>query len=115
MKLDLTGIHIDITDGIRDYVERKIVRLEKFFDNETLVHVTYSAKKEKQHVDVRIEYKGRTFMCDVDDESVYACVDKCIDLIEAQARKAKEKELAKRMEKDPVAEALMRESENVEE
>lgn len=115
MKLDLTGIHIDVTEGIKDYAERKIERLSKFFGEDTLVHVTYSAKKEKQHVDIRIEHKGHTFMSEVDGESVYACIDECIDLLEAQARKAKEKDLAKRMDKDPVSEALRKDLESAEE
>ena len=114
MKLDLTGIHIDVTEGIKDYVERKIERLSKFFTDDTLVHVTYSAKKEKQHVDVRIEYKGHTYMCDVDGESAYACIDECMDIIEGQARKIKERELAKRLDQDPVAEALQKEAEDEE-
>ena len=80
MKLDLTGIHIDVTEGIKDYVERKIERLSKFFTDDTLVHVTYSAKKEKQHVDVRIEYKGHTYMCICNTTTSSAILSVLLDL-----------------------------------
>ena len=48
MKLDLTGKGIDITPGIQEYAEKKVQKLDKFFDEDTLVHVTFAAKKEQQ-------------------------------------------------------------------
>ena len=34
MKLDLTGIRIEVTDAIRSFTEKKIKKLDKFFDDE---------------------------------------------------------------------------------
>ena len=42
MKLDLTGLRIDVTDGIREFVERKVKKLDKFFDEDTICHVTFT-------------------------------------------------------------------------
>ena len=89
MKLDLTGIGIDVTDGIREYAEKKVKKLDKFFDNDTIVHVTFSAKKEKQHVDIRIESKGKTFMAEEATHDVYAGIDVLIDKLLGQIRKQK--------------------------
>ena len=36
MKLDLTGRQIEITEGIQEFVERKVKKLDKFFDEDTL-------------------------------------------------------------------------------
>ncbi len=64
MKLDLTGLRIEVTDAIREFVDKKIQKLNKFFDEDTLCHVTYTAPtKGKQHVDMRIEYKSHTYIC----------------------------------------------------
>ena len=58
MKLDLTGLHIEVTDAIREFTEKKIKKLDKFFDENTICHVTFTDKsKGKQHLDIRIEYK----------------------------------------------------------
>lgn len=91
MKLDLTGIHIEITDAIKVFTEKKVEKLEKFFDPNTIVHVTYSAKKEKQNVDIRIEYKSKTYIAEDDTDDIYSGIEKCVEKIESQVRKAKDK------------------------
>ena len=56
MQLDLTGLRIEVTDAYRDFTERKIKKLEKFFEPDTICHVTFSDKsKGKHHIDIRIE------------------------------------------------------------
>ena len=89
MKLDLTGIGIDVTEGIREYAQKKVNKLDKFFDNDTIVHVTFSAKKEKQHVDMRIESKGKTYMAEEATHDIYAGIDLLMDKILGQIRKQK--------------------------
>ena len=59
MKLDLTGLRIEVTDAIREFTERKIKKLDKFFDDATICHVTFTEKSKGTHdVDIRIEYKS---------------------------------------------------------
>lgn len=91
MKLDLTGRQIEITEGIEEAVERKIARLEKFFDEDTIAHVTFSAKKEKQKVDIRIEYKSKTYMAEVETTDVYRALDDVVEKLIGQIRKEKTK------------------------
>lgn len=98
MKLDITGIGIDVTDGIREYADKKVKKLDKFFDNSTIVHVTFSAKKEKQNVDIRIESKGKTYMAEEATHDVYAGIDLLIDKILGQIRKQKTIKLKSRTE-----------------
>jgi len=98
MKLDITGIGIDVTDGIRDYAAKKVAKLEKFFDDSTIAHVTFSAKKEKQNVDIRIESKGKTYIAEEPTHDVYAGIDLLIDKILGQIRKQKTIKLKSRTE-----------------
>lgn len=89
MKLDLTGLRIEVTEGIKDFVEKKVEKLDKFFNDSTICHVTFSAEKEKQHVDIRIEYKGRTYIANENCEDIYYGIESAIEKIEGQARKTK--------------------------
>ena len=89
MKLDLTGLGIDVTEGIRQYTEKKVKKLDKFFSEDTIAHVTFSAKKEKQNVDIRIEERGKTYMAEEGTHDVYAGIDLLIDKILGQIRKQK--------------------------
>lgn len=93
MKLDLTGNKIEITPAIRAFVQKKIKKFNKFFDDSTIIHVTFSAKKEKQNVDIRVEYKGRTYLVEQDTYDVYAGIDLAIDKLLGQIRKEKTKML----------------------
>ena len=49
MKLDLTGLRIEVTDAIRSFTEKKIKKLNKFFDEETICHVTFTDKSKGKH------------------------------------------------------------------
>lgn len=96
MKLDLTGKGIDITPGIQECAEKKVQKLDKFFDEDTIVHVTFAAKKEQQEVDIRVEYKGKTYLAEEDTHDVYAGMDLAIDKLLGQIRKQKTKMLKDR-------------------
>lgn len=100
MKLDLTGIQIDITPAIQDFVTKKIKKLDKFFEEDTIIHVTFSAKKEKQRVEVRVEYKGKTYIAEEDTDDLYTEIDRAIDKIQRQVRKQKTRFLRNRSEND---------------
>lgn len=89
MKLDLTGLRIEVTEGIKEFVEKKVEKLDKFFNESTICHVTFSAEKDKQHVDIRIEYKGRTYIANENCEDIYYGIESAIEKIEGQARKTK--------------------------
>ena len=50
MKFIISGKNIDITNGLREAVEDKIGKLEKYFTPETEVHVTLSVEKDRQKI-----------------------------------------------------------------
>jgi putative sigma-54 modulation protein len=96
MKLDLTGDGVEITPAIREYVEKKAQKLEKFFEEDTIAHVTYSSKKGVSDLDIRIEEKGVTYMAEEENRDLYAGIDLAIDKILGQIRKQKTKILSSR-------------------
>lgn len=90
MELDITGLRIEVTDAIRDFTQKKIDKLAKFFEPETICHVTFTAPvKGKQHVDMRIEYKSHTFLAEEETEDLYSAIEVLISKIERQLRKDK--------------------------
>jgi len=90
MKLDLTGLRIEVTDAIRSFTEKKIKKLDKFFDENTICHVTFTDKsKGKQRVDMRIEYKSRTYLAEEYTDDLYSGIDSLVEKIEGQLRRDK--------------------------
>ena len=98
MKVDLNGMGIEVTDGIKEYATKRVSKLDKFFDDDTVAHVTFSAKKEKQYVSIRVEAKGKTYMAEEPTHDVYAGIDLVMDKLQGQIRKQKTKMLNKRTE-----------------
>lgn len=90
MKLDLTGIHIEVTDAIKEFTEKKVKKLDKFFDENTICHVTFTDKsKGKQRLDIRIEYKSHTYLAETETDNLYTGIEVLISKIEGQIRKDK--------------------------
>ena len=70
---------------------------KKFFDEDTLCHVTYTAPtKGKPHVDMRIEYRSHTYLAEDDVEDLYYGIEALIGKIERQCRKVKEENIGKK-------------------
>lgn len=87
MKIIITGKNIDVTEGLKERVTKKIKKLDKFFTNETEAHVTLSVQKTRQIVEVTITFNGIVLRAEESNEDMYASIDKTVDLIERQIRK----------------------------
>ena len=48
MKYIISGKNIEVTDGLRSAVYEKLDRLEKYFNEDTEVQVTFSVEKDRQ-------------------------------------------------------------------
>ena len=90
MQLDLTGLRIEVTDAYREFTEKKVRKLEKFFEPDTICHVTFTDKaKGKHRIDIRIEYKSRTYLAEEHCEDIYYGLEELVSKIEGQIRKDK--------------------------
>ena len=58
MKFIIIGKNIDVTTGLREAVESKLGKLERYFTPDTEIHVTLSVQKERQKIEVTIPVKG---------------------------------------------------------
>ena len=58
MKFIIIGKNIDVTPGIKDAVESKLGKLQRYFTPDTEIHVTLSVQKEHQKIEVTIPVKG---------------------------------------------------------
>lgn len=89
MKLDITGLHIDVTEAIKEFTEKKVEKLDKFFDDSVICHVTFALKDGKKNVDIRIQYKSRTYIAEKLTDDVYSAIEEVVDKVEGQIRKNK--------------------------
>ena len=93
MNLNIRGENIEVTSALRGYVEKKIGRLERYFDTplEAEVNVTLSVIRDMQIVEVTIPLKGVLLRAEEKHADMYASIDMVADKLERQIRKHKTK------------------------
>ena len=91
MNLKITGHHIEVTDAIREYVNSKLDRVIRHFDNVTSVAVILSVEKLKQKAEVTLHVRGKDIFVESDDADLYAAIDAMTDKLDRQVQKYKQK------------------------
>ena len=93
MKITITGKDLKATEAIKEYAEKKLTRIEKYFDTDTgedvEVNVTIKNEKELQVAEIYIYTRGTSYKAVTESRDLYASIDKDIDILEGQMRKTK--------------------------
>ena len=88
MEIKITGKELKITDAINEYVERKLERIDKYFENAS-AEVTVRTERTAQIAEIVVSANGEFYRAVTEDKDLYASIDKDIDILEGQIRKAK--------------------------
>lgn len=91
MRYIITGRNIDITEGLKSAIHEKIGKLEKYFSEDTEVHVTLSVEKDRQKIEVTIPVKGNIIRSEQTSNDMYVSIDLVEEIIERQLKKYKNK------------------------
>ena len=103
MEIKIIGKELKITEAINEYVERKLERIDKYFENAS-ADVTVKTERNAQIAEMVISANGDMYRAVTEDKDLYASIDKDIDILEGQIRKAKTKK--ERMLKDSTLKVL---------
>ncbi|TFD95809.1 ribosome hibernation-promoting factor, HPF/YfiA family [Jeotgalibacillus sp. R-1-5s-1] len=94
LNYNVRGENIEVTPAIREYVEKKIDKLERYFNDtpDANVHVNLKVYNDKQtKVEVTIPMPRLTLRAEERHEEMYAAIDLILDKLERQIRKHKTK------------------------
>ena len=93
MKYLIRGDKYENTEAIKEYIEAKLSRLDKYIkDSENIEAVVLTKKEGRRYkIEVTIPTKDFTLRNEVTDDDLYAAIDLVIDKLERQVRKNKEK------------------------
>ena len=100
MKFTIIGRNMEITPALREAVEDKIGKLDKFFNPDTEVHVTLSVEKGRQKIEVTIPVKGNIIRSEQVSNDMYVSIDLVEEIIERQLKKYKTKLVDKQQSAD---------------
>ena len=96
MRITISGRNIELTEGLKQAVEEKLSKLEKFFKTDTDVYVTLSVEKDRQKIEVTIPAKGHVIRSEQVSNDMYVSIDLVEEVIERQLRKYRTKISAKK-------------------
>ena len=90
MKIKMIGKELKITEAMNDYVEKKLDRIDKYFEDAE-ADVTLKTEKNEQIAEICVLANGEKYRAVTEDKDLYASIDKDIDILEGQIRKMKTK------------------------
>jgi putative sigma-54 modulation protein len=94
MRYNIRGENIEVTPALREYVEKKIGKLERHFENTdgVQVHVNMKVYNDKQaKIEVTIPMPQLVLRAEERHDDMYAAIDLVSDKLERQIRKHKTK------------------------
>lgn len=91
MQISIDGHHVDLTDSIQDYIQTKMARIERHFDQVVDIHVVLSVEKQRQKAEATVHVAGNNIHAHSENEDMYAAIDLLLDKLDRQVKKHKEK------------------------
>ncbi len=89
MRIKVSGKNFDITEAIRERVEKKLSKFEKYFDPITEAHATLSVERERHIIEVTIPFNGVMLRGEEATDDMYVSIDNVVEKLEKQFRKQK--------------------------
>ena len=93
MKINISGRHMNVTDDVRDWAEKKFAKLDKYFRREAEADLTFSTQKHGNFIklEATIVHRGMVYRTEVENHDVLSVIDKSVEVIDRQIRKHKTK------------------------
>ncbi|PRR80779.1 Ribosome-associated factor Y [Clostridium liquoris] len=91
MRITVTGKNIEVTNALKNVVEKKLEKLDKYFNPDVEAHATLSVQKNRQTIEVTIPFNGVILRGEESNEDMYASIDLVVDKLERQIKKQKTK------------------------
>ncbi len=91
MKLNIRGEKVEITNAIKEYIESKIAKLDRYFENsaDLTANVKVRIKGTEQIIEVTVPTTRFTLRAEESHKDLYAACDLVVDKLERQIRKNK--------------------------
>lgn len=99
MEIIIHGDKLKVTDAMKEYIEEKLEKLNKYLENSENVRasVIVKVKNHEQRVEITIPLKAFILRSEESKDDFYASVDKTIDKLERQIRKNKTRIMSKQV------------------
>jgi putative sigma-54 modulation protein len=91
MNVIITSKNFNASDHLKDTIEKKFVRLGKYFSDDIDAHITLTMEKERQNIEATITAKGTIFRAEETGTDMYIATDRIVDKLSTQISRFKTK------------------------
>ncbi len=114
MKVSIIGRQMNVWNEMKDTIDLKLKKLDKYFSDECTATVTLSSKHNQKCLEITINASGMIFRSEVEDETFRNALDKAIYSIERQIRKNKTR-LQRKLRQGAFDNGILETNEDIEE
>lgn len=91
MQLTIKGTNVEVTDSLREHIEKRLKKLQKYSDSIISVDVTCSTERNWHNVEISLHISAAVFRAEDKSDDMYVSVDGAVDKLEKQLKKQKDK------------------------
>ena len=91
MRVTIIGKNIEVTPSLKEIIEKKISKLDRYFNPEVEARATLSVQKNRQIFEVTIPFNGVILRCEEATDDMYKSIDLVENKLERQIRKQRTK------------------------
>ena len=96
MNLKISGHHLELTPSLREYVQNKLERIKRHFDNVIDVTVILAVddnteKDKRQRAEITLHVRGKDLHVESEAQDMYAAIDVLMDKLDRQVLKHKDR------------------------
>jgi putative sigma-54 modulation protein len=91
MRVTFSGKAVHATDREREYAEKKLQRLARYFSTARDAHLMHSVQRNQQIVEVQLDLDGVLLRAEERAPDFFAAIDAVSDKLEHQVRRFKER------------------------
>ncbi len=101
LKISVHGDHVKITESIKEYIDEKLSKLNKYFDDSSDIDmiVRVRVRGPEQIIEVTVPTKLFTLRAEESHDDLYAAIDLVEKKLEAQIKKNKSKMISRYKDK----------------
>lgn len=90
MQISITGHHIEVTEPLRSYVNKKMDRILRYYDQMIDVHYVLSVEKLRHIAEATLRVPGSDIHASAEAADMYAAIDALADKLDRLVKKRKE-------------------------
>lgn len=89
MQVKIQGRQIELTDALKEHVNKKLEKLKKYTDNIISASVVLAVQKYRHSAEISVHVNDQVMIGKSETDDLYVSVDQCVEKLETQLKKRK--------------------------